>query len=71
MNQRPAKLTSKAAPSSESNDRLLRDFIKICKEVLEAQGEESAFRFEMILDHLNNGNAISTDPKKVSRILGL
>jgi len=72
MNQRPAKLTSKASPSKDFQERELRNFIQICKELLEEEGDENAaFRFEMILDYLNEGNPITTDRKKVSNILGL
>lgn len=70
MHQRPANM--KRAIGNEHNDRLIRDFIKTCKEVLEeANDDDAAFRFEMILDHLNDGKAITADKKSVSMILGV
>ena len=71
MNQRPANM-KRAAISDGSRERALRDFFNTCKLVLEeADDSDAAFRFEMVLDHLNSGGVISADKKTVSMILGV
>lgn len=69
--QRPGK-THKAAMGSDSHDMKLYTFCKIAKEVLEREGnEDSALLFELIEDHIASGKSLPTNPKEVSRLLGV
>lgn len=71
MNQRPGK-THKAALGDSNQLIRLKNFFKICRDVLEAEGlEDPAYYFEQIYEHLADGGEVSNDKKEVSRILGL
>lgn len=71
MYQRSAKM-SKPMGDETISPMLLTQFVKECKIQLESAGyEDCAFYFEQIEDALREGKRITTDPRKVSSILGL
>lgn len=71
MYQRSAKM-SKPMGDGTISPMLLTQFVKQCKLQLESAGyEDCAFYFEQIEDSLREGKSITSDPKKVQRILGL
>lgn len=71
MNQRPGK-THKAALDNGSNDMGIYKFFGACADVLKRNGQEDAsFYFEQIKEHMERGGQLSTDPREVTRILGV
>lgn len=71
-NQRAGK-THKAASNDGIQDMKIRNFFKTCVRVLEESGDVgSAFYFEQLVDHINQGGSIMTDDIiAVRRILGV
>lgn len=71
MYQRSAKMSKPASDDRISSMTLLQ-FIRECSNQLNDAGyEDCAFYFDQIVDHLRSGKGLSSDPKKVSSILGL
>lgn len=70
-NQRPGK-THKAAASDSGQDMKMRNFFRTCKTLLNNGGyADAAFYFEQIQDLYDEGKSLPTEPKDISRLLGL
>jgi hypothetical protein len=71
MYQRSAKM-SKPIGDDRISPMTLMQFVRECSNQLNSAGyEDSAFYFDQIVDHLREGKGLTSDPKKVSSILGL
>lgn len=71
MYQRGGKV-SKPIGDDRINPMTLMQFVRECSNQLtEAGYEDSAFYFDQIVDHIRSGKGLTSDPKKVSSILGL
>ena len=73
MHQRIGK-THSAGPMDgpdRIDTRTLTNFFQECFDELDETGDDAAFYFEQLVEHINNGGSISTDdPVAVRRILG-
>ena len=71
MYQRGGKV-SKPIGDDRINPMTLMQFVRECSNQLNEAGyEDSAFYFDQIVDHIRSGKGLTSDPKKVSSILGL
>ena len=71
MYQRGGK-ASKPMGDDRINSMTLMQFVRECATQLNGAGyDDSAFYFEQIVDHLRTGKGLTSDPRKVSSILGL
>jgi hypothetical protein len=71
MYQRSAKM-SKPAGDDRISPMTLMQFVRECSVQLNDAGyEDCAFYFDQIVDHIRSGKGLTSDPKKVSSILGL
>lgn len=71
MYQRGGKV-SKPIGDDRINPMTLMQFVRECSNQLtEAGYEDCAFYFDQIVDHIRSGKGLTSDPKKVSSILGL
>ena len=68
--QRPARVSK---PMSDMiTPRTLLAFFDECAKQLNSEGkEDEAFYFEQVADYLRSGKDISSDPRKITTILGL
>lgn len=69
-NQRAGK-THRAAMGDDSRDLALKNFFKVCAEVLEPESEDAAFYFEQIKEYLEDGGKLPSDRREIQRILGI
>jgi hypothetical protein len=71
MYQRGGKV-QKPIGDDRINPMTLMQFTRECAAQLNGAGhEDSAFYFEQIVEYLRSGKGLTSDPKKVSSILGL
>jgi hypothetical protein len=71
MYQRGGKV-QKPIGDERINPMTLMQFARECSTQLNAAGyEDCAFYFDQIVDHLRAGKGLTSDPKKVSSMLGL
>jgi hypothetical protein len=71
MYQRAAKM-SKPVGDDRINPMTLLQFVRECSNQLNVAGhDDCAFYFDQIVDYLREGKGLTSDPKKVSSILGL
>lgn len=71
MNQRRGRV-SRHMDGPGINAMQLCKFIVVIKEQLQEAGyEDPAFYFEQVETYFRNGGLVTTDPKKVSSLLGL
>ena len=71
MYQRGGKV-QKPIGDERINPMTLMQFARECSTQLNAAGyEDCAFYFDQIVDHLRTGKGLTSDPKKVSSMLGL
>lgn len=69
--QRAGK-TYRAAPGDNTQDMKLKNFFRTCKELLDIEGMESeSFLFEQLEEHMLTGKPLPSEPKEISRLLGL
>ena len=69
--QRPGKM-SKSIADPSFNAMSLVQFMRECATQLNGAGnDDAAFYFEQVVDHLRTGKGLTSDPRKVSSILGL
>lgn len=69
--QRPGK-TYKAAASDNLHDMKLKNFFRECKNILNnANQPDAAFYFEQLEDHMMSGEPLPSEPKYISRLLGI
>jgi hypothetical protein len=69
--QRPGKYNKSIADPSY-NAMTLVQFMRECASQLFDNGnEDAAFYFDQIVEHLRSGKGLTSDPRKVSSILGL
>ena len=71
MYQRSGK-TSKGLSDPSFNAMTVMQFVRECSAQLNEAGyDDCAFYFDQIVEHLRAGKGLTSDPKKVSSILGL
>jgi hypothetical protein len=71
MYQRGGKV-QKPVGDDRINPMTLMQFVRECSTQLNAAGyEDCAFYFDQIVDHIRSGKSLTSDPKKVSSMLGL